>query len=80
VTTTIANKKYTNHREENNNNLQKSMIESSIQENGIVESRLNFPIAFTTLLENLVIVKNIYGKKSSKVSVCGTEELESNVM
>ncbi len=37
------------------------MIESSIQENGIGESKLNFPITLITLLENLIIVKNIYG-------------------
>jgi len=29
VTTTVTNKKHTNHREEKNNNLQKLMIESS---------------------------------------------------
>jgi hypothetical protein len=56
------------------------MIESSIQENGTMESRLNFPITLTIMPENLIIVENIFDKKSSKVSVCGTKELESNVM
>jgi hypothetical protein len=45
------------------------MIESSIQENGIGESGLNFPIALITLPENLVLVENIHGKKSSKVLI-----------
>ncbi len=45
-----------------------------------MEFGLNFPIAFTALLENLIIVENIYGRKSFKVSVCGIEELKSNVM
>jgi hypothetical protein len=49
------------------------MIESSTQENGIVEFGLNFPTTLTTLLENLVVVKNISSIKSFKVSVCGTE-------
>jgi hypothetical protein len=56
------------------------MIESSIHENAIGESELNFPTTLITLLENLVIVENIYGKKSFKVSVYGTKELEFNVM
>jgi hypothetical protein len=56
------------------------MIESSTQENGTVESGLNFPITRTTLLENLVVPKNIYSRKSFKVSVCGIEELEFDVM
>jgi hypothetical protein len=56
------------------------MIESSIQENGTMEFGFNFPIAFTTLLENLIVIENICCKKSSKVSVCGTKELESNGM
>jgi len=79
VTTTI-DKKHTNHKEEKNNNLQKLMIESSTQENGILESRLNFPTTLTALLENLVVVENISSIKSSRVSVCGIKELESNVM
>jgi hypothetical protein len=54
------------------------MIESSIQET--VESGLNFPTAFTTLPENLVVVENIFGRKSYGVNVCGTKELEYNVM
>ncbi len=45
-----------------------------------MESGLNFPTAFTTLPENLVVVENISSGKSSRVSVCGTKELESNVM
>jgi hypothetical protein len=45
-----------------------------------MESGLNFPTAFTTLPENLVVVENIFSGKSSRVRVCGTEELESNVM
>jgi len=80
VTTTAADKKHTDHREEKNNNLQKLMIESSIQENGTVESRLNLPTALTALPENLVVAENISGRKSSRVNVRGTEELESNVM
>jgi hypothetical protein len=56
------------------------MIESSILDNGTMEFGLNFPIAFTTLLENLIVVENISSKKSSGLSVCGTKELESNVM
>jgi catabolite regulation protein CreA len=36
------------------------MIESSIQENGTVESIFKFP---TTLTKKLVIVENIYDKK-----------------
>jgi hypothetical protein len=56
------------------------MIESSTQENGIVESRLNFPTILTTLLENLIIVENMSNKISYRVNACGTEELESNVM
>jgi hypothetical protein len=39
------------------------MNESLIQENRIVESRLNFPIAFTTLPKTLVVVENISSKK-----------------
>ncbi len=80
TTTTTTNKKHTYHKEENNNDLQKSMIESSIQENGTMESKLNLLTALTTLPENLVIVENIFGRKSYKVNVCGTEELEFNVM
>ncbi len=64
MTTTIEDKKHIDHREEKNNNLQKLMIESSIQENGIMESGLNFPTAFTTLPKKLVVVNNIYGIKS----------------
>jgi hypothetical protein len=45
-----------------------------------VEFGLNFPIAFTTLPKNLIIVENIYSRKSFRISVCGIEELESNVM
>jgi hypothetical protein len=55
------------------------MIESSIQENGIVESRLNFQLHLQHNQKKLIIVENIYGRKSSKVSICGTK-LESNVM
>jgi hypothetical protein len=80
VTTTTTYKKHIDHREENNNNLQKLMIESSIHENGRVESGLNFPITLTTLPKKLVIVKNIFGRKSYRISVCGIEELESNVI
>lgn len=80
VTTTAADKKHTDHREEKNNDLQKLMIESSIQENGTMESRLNLPTALTALPENLVVAENISGRKSSRVNVRGTEELESNVM
>jgi len=80
VTTTVANKKHINHKEEKNNDLQKFMIESSTQENGTMESGFNFPIGFTTLLENLVVVKNISSIKSSRIIVCGIEKLESNVM
>jgi hypothetical protein len=61
MTTIAVKKKHTYHKEEKNNNLQKLMVESSIQENGIRESKLNFPTALITLLENLVIVENIYG-------------------
>ncbi len=75
MTTTIVDKKHIDHQEEKNNNLEKLMIESSIQENGIMESGLNFPTALIALLENLVVVENIYGRKSSKVSIHGTEEL-----
>ncbi len=68
MTTTAIDKKHTDHKEEKNNDLHKlMMIESSIQENGIGESGLNFPIALITLPENLVLVENIHGKKSSKV-------------
>jgi hypothetical protein len=56
------------------------MVESSIQENGIVESKLNLPTVLTTLLENLVIAKNIFGIKIYRINVCGTKELEYNVM
>jgi hypothetical protein len=56
------------------------MIKSSTQENGTMEFGLNFPIALMALLENLVVVENISNIKSSKVNVCGTKELESNVM
>jgi len=56
------------------------MIESSIQENGIVESIFNFPTTLTAQSKKLVIVENIYDKKISKVNVCGIQELESNVM
>ncbi len=59
MTTTHADKKHIDHMEEKNNNLQKLMIESSTQENGTVESKLNFPTTHTTLLENLVVVENI---------------------
>jgi len=45
-----------------------------------MESRLNFPTALIGLLENLVVVKNISSIKSSRVNVCGIEDLESNVM
>jgi len=45
-----------------------------------MEFGLNFPIAFVALLENLVIVENIYERKSFRVNVCGIEELKSNVM
>jgi hypothetical protein len=80
MATTTTNKKHTNRMEQKNNDLQKLTIESSIQENGIVESGLNFPIALKVLPINLVIVKNIFSKKSSRVSVCGIEELKFNVM
>jgi hypothetical protein len=56
------------------------MIESSTHENGTMEPGLNFPIALIALLENLVVVKNISNIKSSRVSVCGIEDLKSNVM
>jgi hypothetical protein len=52
VTITIADKKHTNHREENNNDLQKLMITSLIQENGTVESILNLTTTLTILPEN----------------------------
>jgi hypothetical protein len=80
VMTTTAKKKQTYHREANNNDLQKLMIESSIQENGTMESILNLPTTLTTLLENLVIAENIFGRKSHKINVYGTKELVSNVM
>ncbi len=51
VTTIVANKKHTNHREEKNNDLQKLMIESLTQENGTMEFGLNFPTSFTTLFD-----------------------------
>jgi hypothetical protein len=56
------------------------MIESSIQENGTMDSKLNLLIAFTAILENLIIVENIFGGKGYKVHVCGTKELESNMI
>jgi hypothetical protein len=56
------------------------IIESSIQENGIMESKLNFPIALTAQLKQLIVVENIFDKKSSRVSVYDIEELEFNVM
>jgi hypothetical protein len=56
------------------------MIESLIQENGIGEFELNFPTTFKTLLKTLIIVENISSRKSFKVSVRGTKELEFNVM
>jgi hypothetical protein len=80
VTITATNKKHTYHMEQKNNDLRKLRIESSIQENGIMEFGLNFPIALKALPKKLVIVKNISSKKSSRVSVCGIEELKSNVM
>jgi hypothetical protein len=80
MTTITTNKKHTDHMEQKNNELRKLTIESSIQKNGTMESRLNFPIALKALPINLVIVKNIYSKKSSRVSVCGIEELKFNVM
>jgi hypothetical protein len=45
-----------------------------------MESRLNLPTTLTTLLENLVVVENIFGIKSYRINVCGIAELESNVM
>jgi hypothetical protein len=45
-----------------------------------MEFGLNFPIAFTTLPKKLVIVENIFGKFFFRVSVCGTEGLEFNLM
>jgi hypothetical protein len=80
VTTTIADKKHTNQKEENNNDLQKLIIASTIQENGIVESILNLPTTLTTLPENLIVAENIFGIKSYRINVYGTKELESNVM
>ncbi len=80
VTTIATNKKHTDHMEQKNNDLWKLTIESSIQENGTVESGLNFPIALKALPKNLIIVNNISSKKSYKISVYGIEELKSNVM
>ncbi len=45
-----------------------------------MEFGLNLPVALTTLPKTLVIAENICDRKSFKVSVCGIEELESNVM
>jgi hypothetical protein len=68
MTTTTVDKKHTYHKEEKNNDLHKlMMIESSIQENGIGESGLNFPTALITLPKKLVLIENIYGRKSFKV-------------
>jgi hypothetical protein len=39
------------------------MIESSIQENGIVESKLNFPTTFTAQLKIIIVVENIFDRK-----------------
>lgn len=80
MTTITTNKKHIDHIEQKNNDLRKLTIESSIQENGTLESGLNFLIALKALPINLVIVKNIYSKTSSRVSVCGIEELKFNVM
>jgi hypothetical protein len=33
-----------------------------------MESGLNFPIAFTTLPKKLVVVENIFGRKSYRVN------------
>jgi hypothetical protein len=45
-----------------------------------MESGLNFPTTLRAMPKNLIIVENIYGKESSRVSVCGTKELKFNVM
>jgi len=56
------------------------MIESSIQQNGTMELRLNFPIALIILPKKIVVVENIFSQKSFRVSLRGIKELEFNVV
>ncbi len=81
VTTIVADKKHIDRKEEKNNDLQKLMIESSIQQNGTMEFKLNFPTTLTILLpKKFVVIENIFSTKSYRVSVCGIKELEFNVV
>jgi len=80
VITIVADNKHIDHREEKKNDLQKLMIESSIQQNGTMELRLNFPIALIILPKKFVVVENIFSKKNFRVSVRGIKELEFNVV